>query len=92
MKHTLPILDSFPQMLDEKRTARILACSVAALRRWRCEGRGPQFTRVERCVRYSLQEIEDYLAKNASHNKKAADSQSAAKREARDGYAATRQT
>ena len=32
---------NLPQMLNERQAARLLACSVAALRRWRREGRGP---------------------------------------------------
>ena len=68
-----PIL-SLPQMLNERQTARLLACSVAALRRWRREGRGPEFTRLERCVRYNVKAIEGWLAENTSGSKKAANS------------------
>jgi len=77
-----------PQMLSEKQTARLLAVSVAALRRWRREGRGPRFTHLERCVRYDLRAIERFLTEKNSDNKKAADSQSAAPSEVRDGHAA----
>jgi predicted site-specific integrase-resolvase len=63
-----------PQMLSEKEAARILAVSIAALRRWRREGRGPEFTRLERCVRYSVRSIEDWLAENASRNRNKVDS------------------
>lgn len=69
---------SVPQMLSEKQAARMLAVSVAALRKWRRERRGPQFTRLERCVRYDLRAIERFLAEHSSGNKKAADSRSAA--------------
>ena len=62
---------ALPQMLSEKQAARILAVSTAALRRWRREGRGPQFTRLERCVRYDLRAIELFLAENSSDNKRA---------------------
>jgi hypothetical protein len=55
-----------PQMLSEKQTACLLAVSVAALRRWRREKRGPQFTRLQRCVRYDLRAIERYLAEHTS--------------------------
>jgi hypothetical protein len=75
MEQTLLTL---PQMLNEKETARLLACSVAALRRWRREGRGPEFVHCERCVRYDVRAIESFLAQNSSNNKKAADSQLAA--------------
>lgn len=64
---------TFPQMLNEKQTARLLACSVAALRRWRREGRGPIFTRVERCVRYDLRALERFLAEHSSGYEKAAE-------------------
>jgi hypothetical protein len=57
---------TLPQMLGEKQAARMLAVSVAALRRWRREGRGPQFTRVERCIRYDPRAIERFLAENSS--------------------------
>ena len=69
---------TIPQMINEKDAARVLAVSVAALRRWRHEGRGPQFVRLERCVRYDIRTIECFLSQNSSENKKAADSRSAA--------------
>jgi len=65
---------TLPQMLSEKQAARILAVSIAALRRWRREGRGPKFTRLERCVRYNVNSIESWLAENSSGNKKVCDS------------------
>ena len=58
---------TLPQLLNEKQAARMLAVSVAALRRWRREGRGPQFARLQRCVRYDLRAIEQFLAMNSCH-------------------------
>jgi predicted site-specific integrase-resolvase len=55
-----------PQMLKEKQTAEMLEVSKAALRRWRREGRGPQFTRIGRCIRYNLHAIEKFLAEHSS--------------------------
>jgi hypothetical protein len=55
-QNTLPL----PQLLSEKQAARLLAVSVAALRRWRREGRGPKFARVEACIRYDLRAIEEF--------------------------------
>lgn len=83
-------MDQDIQLADEKRTASLMAVSVAALRRWRREGRGPQFIRIERCVRYDLSSLKTFLEQNSSANKKAADSRSAAQREVRSGHAATR--
>jgi predicted site-specific integrase-resolvase len=65
MEQTIAAL---PQMLDEEQVARVLAVSIAALRRWRREGRGPQFTRLERCVRYDVRAIEQFVAEHSSGN------------------------
>lgn len=62
------------QMLDEKQAARIMCVSVAALRRWRREGRGPEFTHLERCVRYSVHSILLFAEANSSGNRKASPS------------------
>ena len=78
-----------PQLLNERDAAKILAVSVAALRRWRRERRGPQFVRCERCVRYALDELSRFVALNSSGNEKTADSQSAAKRGMRNADAIT---
>jgi len=72
---------SLPQMVSEKQAARILAVSIAALRRWRREGRGPQFTRLERCVRYDVRALEHFVAKHSSADERAAESRAAAKPE-----------
>jgi len=55
-----------PRMLKEKQAAEMLEVSKAALRRWRREGRGPQFTRLGRCIRYNVRAIEEFLAKHTS--------------------------
>ncbi len=76
-------------MLNERQTARTLSVSVAALRRWRREGRGPQFTRCERCIRYELRAIQRFVEENSSPSKRAADLESAAHREVRFAHATT---
>jgi len=77
-------------LLNERQAARMLAVSIGALRRWRREGRGPDFTHLERCVRYEMCAIERFVRENSSASKKAADSQSAAKPEVRRERAALR--
>jgi hypothetical protein len=69
---------TLPQMVDEREAARMLAVSVAALRRWRRERRGPRFTRLERCVRYDLRAIEQFLVEHCSDDEKAGVARSAA--------------
>jgi hypothetical protein len=51
-------------MLDEKETAALLHCSVAFLRRRRLFGTGPAFVKVGRLVRYTVEDLEAYLAAN----------------------------
>ena len=71
---------SLPQLIGEKQAARILAVSIAALRRWRREGRGPQFTRLERCVRYDVRAIERFVAEHSSADERIADPRPTAER------------
>jgi hypothetical protein len=60
-----------PQLVTERHAARILAVSTAALRRWRRESRGPQFSRVEGCIRYDLRSISAWVAQNSSSSETA---------------------
>lgn len=63
-----------PILVTEVEAARLLSISRAALRRWRREGRGPEFTRLGRCVRYHVQAIQRFLAQNSSGANHAVDS------------------
>ena len=48
--------------INEKQLAGYLGISVHALRRWRFEGRGPRFFRLEgRLVRYRPEDVEAWL-------------------------------
>lgn len=49
-------------LIPDTQVATILGVSVASLRRWRAEHRGPKWIRVEGQIRYRLQDIHDYLA------------------------------
>lgn len=49
-------------LLTEEEVAKQLHVSVASLRRWRLERRGPQFIKVSSLVRYRPEEIEVWLA------------------------------
>lgn len=82
-------MESNLQLVTERSAARMLAVSVAALRRWRRENRGPAFVRCERCVRYDLRTLEHFLAERSSTQKIAADRESAARREVRRAHATT---
>lgn len=49
-------------LLTEEDVAKQLHVSVASLRRWRLEMRGPQFIKVGSLVRYRPEELEAWLA------------------------------
>jgi hypothetical protein len=49
-------------LLTEEDVAKQLHVSVASLRRWRLERRGPQFIKVGALVRYRPEELEAWLA------------------------------
>lgn len=49
-------------LITEEEVARQLHVSLAALRRWRLEGRGPRFIKVSALVRYRPEELEQWLA------------------------------
>lgn len=52
-------------VVREREAAQMLGVSVAALRRWRHEGRGPIFVRMERCVGYRVADLDKFLAAKA---------------------------
>lgn len=51
------------ELLTEETLAKRLAVSLACLRRWRVERRGPVFVRVGRLVRYRQEDIQSWIAK-----------------------------
>jgi hypothetical protein len=48
-------------LLNEEDVAKQLHVSIASLRRWRLERRGPQFIKVGSLVRYRPEELEAWL-------------------------------
>lgn len=53
-----------PRVVREAEAARIMGVSVGSLRRWRREGRGPNFVRIERCVGYRISDLESFLGEH----------------------------
>jgi predicted DNA-binding transcriptional regulator AlpA len=58
MEHT----DSM-KLITEETLAKYLQVSLACLRRWRVERRGPAFIHVGRLVRYEWHSVESWLAR-----------------------------
>lgn len=48
-------------LLNEKRVAETLGMSLAALRRWRYDGRGPKFLKLGSAVRYRPADVQQWL-------------------------------
>lgn len=51
----------FSDLLTEAEVAKKLHVSLACLRRWRLEKRGPQFVKIGQLVRYRPDELENWL-------------------------------
>lgn len=49
-------------LLTEEEVAKRLRVSLASIRRWRLERRGPQFIKVGSLVRYRPEDLETWLA------------------------------
>ncbi|HYK89486.1 MAG TPA: helix-turn-helix domain-containing protein, partial [Acidobacteriota bacterium] len=49
------------ELLTEQKAAEVMKCTVAALRRWRRERRGPRFVKLGRLIRYNIADIEAYV-------------------------------
>ena len=48
-------------LLNEKEAAKLLNLSVKTLQRYRLYGGGPRFIKINKSVRYSVEQIEEYL-------------------------------
>src|SRR5581483_1054306 len=53
-----------PQLVGTERAAEILARSAATLKRWRCEGIGPEYVQIEGRVRYDLRILLEFIERN----------------------------
>jgi predicted DNA-binding transcriptional regulator AlpA len=54
--------------LDAVRLAEHLAIKLSTLAAWRVRGGGPKFTKVGRCVRYRISDVESWLASRGREN------------------------
>ena len=53
-----------PQLVATGRAAEILGRSAATLKRWRCEGTGPEYVEIQGRVRYDLNVLLEFITKN----------------------------
>jgi len=64
-------------LLKETEVAMRLAVSLASLRRWRVDGRGPRFIKLGASVRYRVQDVEAWLASCPSGGQAVAEQEAA---------------
>lgn len=48
-------------LFDERQAAKVIACSVALLRKWRLFGEGPAYLKLGRLVRYRPEDLTAFL-------------------------------
>jgi hypothetical protein len=49
-------------LLNEHEAAKLLRVSVQLLRKWRAIGSGPKHIKLGKCVRYSIGDVEGFIA------------------------------
>ncbi len=57
--------DGSAAAMTESELARRASVSVAVLRKWRREGKGPRFLKLGRLVRYLVGDVDDWLQSHA---------------------------
>jgi hypothetical protein len=58
-------MDEVINLVDEEEAAQVLAVSIKTLQGWRQRKTGPRFFKLSNRVRYSVQDLNDYLAQCA---------------------------
>ena len=48
-------------MLNEKQVAKELGVSTLTLKKWRWEGKGPEWVKIERTVRYKRSDVDKWI-------------------------------
>ena len=55
------------RLFTERETSELLKCTIAALRRWRRERRGPRFVKLGRLIRYRDSDLEDFVEQSTQN-------------------------
>ena len=50
------------QLINEREVESYIGISINTLRKWRWEGKGPQFVKLGRRVMYRIQDVEAFIA------------------------------
>jgi len=52
------------RIFNDQEAARHLKMSAQTLRNWRCQGKGPAYFKIGKCVRYQLSDLNEFIATN----------------------------
>ena len=55
---------AIPELVDTAKAAEILGRSAATLKRWRCEGVGPNWIQMEGRISYDVNVLLEYIQKS----------------------------
>ena len=61
------------RLVDERRAAEILGLQVRTLQAWRVSGKGVRYVKIGRAVRYSLDDLDAFIAKSTVQSTAEAD-------------------
>lgn len=64
----MTIQEHISQLFKEKEAATVLGIKPGTLRKWRWEGKGPKFFKIGSSVRYSIEDLQNYIAKARRQN------------------------
>ena len=56
--------EQVPQLIDEKKLAKIIDKSLQTIRNDRCQKKGIPYFKLGRSVKYSLDDVKNYIAKS----------------------------
>lgn len=57
-----------PKLFKETEAAAVLGVEPGTLRKWRWEGKGPKFLKIGSSVRYSIEDIQTFIAEARRQN------------------------
>jgi hypothetical protein len=55
------LIDTSERLLDERAAAEVLDCSIKTLQGWRQRRVGPRYYKISSRVKYSLDDLREYL-------------------------------
>jgi hypothetical protein len=66
MADGVPVFSELPKLLNEAAAAKNLCVSLSTMRRWRREGTGPAFFRLDATIRYTPEALEQFIAQHTA--------------------------